>query len=215
MSGPTLFSALAAVALLAAGSGVASASSPSPIGLSNDGVVWGDALTDPLFDSTARWVPGDTRAASFHVRNGGPTAAAVRIEIRPATGAGRLGPHDVEIAARAAGGSWHALANGTPSDWLTDRAIERGGQVRVEVRVRFRWGSSNHSMRAGLPLVLEVRLVEAAATEAGPLDDTTEALPEAGSGVSPLVVWLGTVLVGCGLALVAAGRRRPEVSVDG
>lgn len=201
--------ALPAAVLLTVAIGAAPARAAGEIGLSPDGVVWYDALRRPLFDPERRWVPGDAESASFYVRNEGPTAAQLTIEVRSSGGTDLLAADDVEITARTAGRDWIDIENGTPSSWLTGRALERGGQVRVNVRVRFLWQAPNGSMLDRLPLDFEVRLVEAGAPDADTEDDgPTGLLPDTGSAVSTLIVWVGAGLVGAGLAVIAAARRR-------
>lgn len=204
--------AMSAALLLAAVVAAAPARADDEIGLSPDGTVWYDALRRPLFDPAFRWVPGDADTASFYVRNGSPTAAELTIEVRGADGADLLADDDVEITARAAGGQWFALENGTPSPWLTNRAIDQGGQVRVDVRVRFLWQAPNSTMLDRLPLDFEVRLVGAGASDGDTGSDGPNGLlPDTGSLVSRVVIWLAAILIGCGLALLAARRRRPEL----
>lgn len=208
-AGARLSSVLAAGLLSLAGTGVAAAEASGDIGLSADGVVWSDALVQPLFDPAERWVPGDARTASFHIRNEGPSAARLMIAVRGATGAGLLGPDEIEIAARAAGSEWLLLQNGIASDWLTVRAIERGGQVRITLRVSFLRSASNGAMLERLPLDVKVTLVDAEVS--GAVSDSTLGsglLPEAGSALRPFLVQLGVVLLSGGLLLLSVGRRR-------
>jgi LPXTG-motif cell wall-anchored protein len=206
--------ALSAAVLLAAVVTAAPAQAADQIGLSPDGVDWYDALRRPLFDPERRWVPGDAETASFFVRNEGTSAARLTIEVRSTDGAGLLAGDDIEIAARTAGGEWLAVENGLASSSLTDRAIDEGGEVRVDVKVRFLWRAPNGTMWERLPLDFEVRLVQAGAADgdSGP----SGSLPDTGSAVSRLIIWLGAILVGTGLALIAAARRRRrEVRADG
>ncbi|KAA1424123.1 LPXTG cell wall anchor domain-containing protein [Nocardioides antri] len=201
--------ALSAVVLLASVVGAASARAADEVGLSSDGVVWYDALHRPLFDPAQRWVPGDVETASFYVRNQGPSAAQLTIEVRSADGARLLADDDIEITARAEGREWLAVENGRASPWLTERAIEQGGQVRVDVTVRFVWQAPNSTMLDRLPLDFRVRLVETGPSDGpGPDSGPDGLLPDTGSAVSLIVVWVGAILVGSGLALLAGARRR-------
>ena len=143
------------------------------------------------------------------MRNEGPTPAQLSIEVRSAGGADRLAADDVEIMARTAGLDWLVIENGIAPSWLTGRAIERGGRVRVDIKVTFDSRTPNRSMLDRLPLDFEVRLVETDGSGGDKDDDDrTDLLPDTGSAVSPFVVWLGAILVGSGLALIAAARRR-------
>jgi LPXTG-motif cell wall-anchored protein len=187
--------------------------SPAParaeeeIGLSLDGRHWRSELTAPLFDPAARWVPGSRETRSFFVRNQGPTGARMSIEVR-SRDSGRLLPdHDIGLTVRAAGGPWAALENGQPVATLLRGALVRDERVRVDVRVVFDRASTNQSQVRRLPLTFHVRLVGAGADADVP-DDGPDALPDTGSLVEPWIVWLGAVLIGGGLALVLAARRR-------
>jgi len=205
-----------AALLLAAVVAAAPARAADEVGLSPDGVVWYDALHRPLFDPSVRWVPGDAETASFYVRNQGPSAAQLTIEVRGADGA-RLLADDVEISARAEGRKWLAIDNGSASPWLTERAMKRGGQVRVDVQVRFLWQPPNDSMLERLPLDFQVRLVEAGPSDGAPGPDSSPdgLLPDPGSAVSLIVIWVAAILIGSGLALLAAARRRRSQEQDG
>lgn len=205
--------ALAAALWLLAAVVAAPARAADDVGLSPDGAVWYDELHRPLFDPALRWVPGDAEVASFYVRNDGPSAALLTIEVRGVDGEDLMAADDVEVAARVADGGWAAIENRTPSRRLTDRAIAEGGQIRVDVRVRFSWDASNDTMLGRLPIDFEVRLVEDHPAGGADREDGADGgpggwLPDTGSAVSWIVVWLGATLVGCGLALVAAARRR-------
>ena len=195
--------ALSTAVSLAAVVSAAPARAADEIGLSPDGVVWYDALHRPLFDAERRWVPGDAETASFYVRNAGNSAAQLTIEVRSADGAGLLADDDIEITARSGVGRWHQVHNGLASSWLTDNAIAEGGRVRVDVKVQFVRQASNGTMLERLPLDFEVRLVQASGSD-GPANQ----LPDTGSAVSPLVIWLGAALLGSGLALVVAARKK-------
>lgn len=207
--------AMSAALLLAAVVAAAPARAADEVGLSADGVVWYDALHRPLFDPSVRWVPGDAETASFYVRNQGPSAAQLTIEVRSADGV-RLLAGDVAIAARAEGRRWLAIDNGMASPWLTERAIARGGQVRVDVQVRFLWHAPNDTMLDRLPLDFQVRLIEAGPSDGGPGPDSGPdgLLPDTGSAVSLIVIWVAAILVGSGLALLAAARRRRSQEQD-
>lgn len=195
--------------LLATVPGAAPAHAADDIGLSPDGVVWYDALHRPLFDPAVSWVPGDVETASFYVRNVGPSAARLTIDLRDVRGVELLGADDIVITARRGGGRWLSVENGDAATTLTDSAIRQGGQTRVDVRIRFRWQAPNRVMLGRLPLDFEVRLVQAGPSDTG--------LPDTGSDIGRLVVLLAGILIGCGLALLAAARRTRalEVRIDG
>lgn len=172
------------------------------VGVSLDGSDWTDQLRRPLFDPALRWVPGDTETRSFWVRNQGPTAASMQLALRR-TGLGPLlSRHDVQIDGRVDGGSWTSLTDDAGRT-LADGVLAQGEEVRVDVRVAFAPEATNPSERERLPLRFAVRL-----TQNDAVDDGPQHLPDTGNGVAGWMVWLGAALVGAGLTLLAAARRR-------
>ncbi|GAA0189544.1 hypothetical protein GCM10008944_01010 [Cytobacillus oceanisediminis] len=189
------------------------------IGISRDGTSWSSNLDEPLFDPGLRWVPGDTRTSSFFVRNQGPSGSAITIEVRSLDSDELLADDDIRLRARAAEGAWVDLRNEVTSTRLTEKTIEQGAAVRVDVNATFDEASTNQSQVGRLAIAFRVRLADAAAGEPG--DDLDGAGPSAGDTVgdlpdtgSPTPRWI--VLGGLGLALVGvllASRLRVDREV--
>ncbi len=201
--------ALAVLAVLAAGAGPAYAD--DEVGLSIDGRVWTNQLDEPLFARDFRWVPGDVEAASFVVRNQGPSDAEMTVAVVSADPDALLARGDLALAARVRDSAWIPLVNGEPSRPLSSAVVARGARTRVDVRVTFRSGSRNRSQADRLPLSFRVTLTDERAGTA-PVPGTPT-LPGTGSAVEPWLVWLAFGLIGSGLALLVA-RRRPDRDRD-
>ena len=178
------------------------------VGLSLDGHSWASELRQPLFDPAFRWVLGDTETRSFWVRNQGPTAASMRIALRTTDPDRLVAREDLRIDARVWGGSWTSLAGGADQA-LTDEAIPEGDRVRLDLRVVFVPGATNPTEREHLPSGFVVRLTQAGLGGAdGGGERPSGGLPNTGNEVELWLVWLGTALLGGGLVLVLAARRR-------
>lgn len=172
------------------------------IGFSNDGVTWAPALAQPLFDPEFRWVPGDSRTATFFVRNQGPTSAVMTIEARSADADELLGHDDIHLHARVAGGSWVPLRNGIASASLTDEGFDAGDVVQIEINAAFDPATVNQSQSKSLPLTFEVTLADAASIPApeGP-DSETPGVETPGSGETAAGPARGGVLPSAGAAV--------------
>lgn len=137
-----------------------SAHAADELGLSNDGNTWNGALT-PLFDSSVRWVPGDTRAADFYARNQSGDDADFRVrlvpEIRDLYDTGRL-----EMLARADGGDWTAIG----SDWTSPEVLAAGDSTRIEIQATLLPAADNSTQALSFSFDVGVQL-----TYTGP--DTT------------------------------------------
>ncbi len=185
--------------------GVGPARADDAVGLSLDGLDWTTKLQRPLFDPAFRWVPGDAQTRSFWVRNEGPTTASMQIALRRTDPDLLLARDEVRIDARVTSGTWTSLVDGSDQT-LTEDVIGRGDRVRVDVRAVFLREAANRTERKHLPLTFVVRL-----TQDGSGDDDgglSGNLPATGSAVELWIVALGTALLGTGLVLVVAARRR-------
>lgn len=195
---------LASIALAAGG---APAHADGEIALSLDGETWGDVVSAPLFERNRAWVPGDVETRSFYVRNDGPSDARLTVGVRTRDDDHLVANHDVSLSVRAAGRPWTPLDNGQDVSALVRESLEQGRALRVDVRAAFRWASPNESMSAGLPLEVVVTLRQDGPVEgAGP--GPGGLLPDTGSVVPWWLTAAAAGLVGAGLVLVGAGRRR-------
>lgn len=216
--------------LLALASVASPASAADEVGLSADGVTWTDELRAPLFDPAERWVPGDRQRQTFYVRNDGPTAAHLRVQVLAADEDALLGDDRLTLTARVGAGAWQELSADTGELTLPRERLDRRGVARVDLLADLDWEASNATMTDALPVDLRIRLSEdtgpgspagepgsgpgsgpGSSPGSGTGDEQQGAvggvLPSTGADISHLVVWLAAILVGIGSALVLAGRK--------
>ncbi|MCR1783096.1 hypothetical protein KVF89_11165 [Nocardioides carbamazepini] len=211
--------ALLAAAVLAVGAGAAPAHADDETGLSTDGVTWLPQLTAPLYDAAFRWVPGDVEERSFRVRNDGPSAGELSVEVLATDPAGLLASPDFHLEARVGQGPWTEVLVGTTRIQPTVLGVPRGGDTSVTVRGTFRPEATARFQEVA---PFEVRVTMAETGEVAGVEDdggggvSGGALPDTGSPFGIGLIWIAAGLVGAGIALVRPGRhRRQEVSVRG
>lgn len=187
--------------------GASPAAAAEQVGLSSDGVTWQDSLTTPLFVPELRWVPGDRDTATFYVRNRGPSAATMTIDVTAGDADQLLAEDDLEVDVRTGDGAWQRVPNGGTTTALVRDSLAEGATTDVDVRVGFAWLSPNRSQRKELPLSLMVTLVQAGPVGPGPGDDPGGWLPGTGADFPPWMLWLAAVLLGAGGAVLVAARK--------
>jgi len=191
------------------------------VALSADGRRWGSELSAPLFDPAVRWVPGDSRTASFWVRNDGGDTGRLVITAQLVEPDGPLNG-TVALRLRTAGTSVD-LTPGRPTAVGTLRA---GARTRAEVEAVFDPASSNVTQSERLRFAFDVTLSgDGPAATAGTSPGTSSGAPgaggEASDGATPTLPgtgaearwwWLvaAAALVGGGGALVVRNRRAPR-----
>jgi LPXTG-motif cell wall-anchored protein len=171
------------------------------VAVSADAVHWSSSLTTPLFDPEVRWVPGDRRTASFFVRNGGPTPASLRLDVRSTAG-DLVHTGDVTFSARTGGGAWVPLARDRDSAVLSVAPLPVGADAQVDVRATFDPASTNRSQHSSAELWFVVRLTD---TKAEPV--SSGPLPATGAPALAPVILTAAAVIGIGLGLI---RRRRE-----
>ena len=196
-----LLGALVALALTVATAPPARAA--GEIALSLDGRTWHQHLTTPLFDPGFRWVPGDQQERTFWVRNQGPTAAFLQIQLQTADPDALLANGDIELSVRDRSGDWVRLASTSPSVVSGPAPIARDGVARFSVRAAFRPDSTNRTQNDRLALTFEIQLTQAGGAS-GP---ESAGLPDTGAAVSGWMIWLAAILLGSGGALVRPRQR--------
>lgn len=152
-----------------------SAAAADEIGVSPDGVQWGGDLPGPLFDEAVRWVPGDVRTASFHVRNQADDAGRLAIAFETTGAATLLDGNAISLSARTDDGAWVALRRVDERFSIEDGGIPAGEQTRVQVRAAFAPSATNQSQRDSVSLGFRVVLTQAIAD--GALDPADPADP--------------------------------------
>lgn len=213
----------AAVVALAA----APAHADEEIGLSQDGVTWTETLAAPLFDPDFRFVPGDVETRSFQVRNQGPSAGLLTVQVLAADPADLLLADDFTIEARVANGPWVDVEAGT-TPVRTELPVAQDARTQVAIRATFDFASTRQVQR--VPFRVLLTLEEDGSV--GGIDQgdgdgdgngdgdgsvggvSDGGLPATGAAVAPGLVWLAAGLIGGGLALVRR-RSREEVAPRG
>lgn len=210
-----LLATLAVACLLAAP--MSSAAAEDEVVVSPDGEIWSDVLPAPLFGDAVRWVPGDVRTASFHVRNQADSQAGHAMAVETVGADGQLIARDMSLSGRSGAGGWVDLHQVGQRFAIDDHTVGAGEQTRVQVRAAFDPASTNQSQREQVMLRFRLVLTEASAA-AGDSDNQSQSQsPSQGAGLlpetgAPAVGWLlliAAALVGTGAALVRS--RRSEV----
>lgn len=181
-----------------------------------DGDVWSEQLSDPLFDPTVRWVPGDFEVEVFYVRNQAEGGATLTIAVTAVDRHYLMGYEDIRLSARLAPGDWVDLEHTEQNFRLNNDALPAGEVHKVEVRAYFDSNSPNRSQNKELALNFRVILsdghVATEDPEAPGADDeeSTGPLPQTGtSGLHWLILTAGTA-IGVGMAVL--GMRKREES---
>ena len=190
-------------ALLATFATTAPAAAAGELGISSDGVTYTPTFHGPLFSSAIRWVPGDSRTATFYVRNQSTDDASLTVTL--------LGDHtgtlfdsgDITISATGGGGS----STPTSSDdeqLLLAAAIGGGNVVPVDVTVAFNENSPNATQYLTTDMNFRVTLTQTTSTGNG--GDGSGPLPDTGA---PQLIWIVafiSILLGSGVAIVSRHR---------
>lgn len=211
---------LVTTALAVVATAAAPAHADDEIGLSTDGVTWAEQLSAPLFAPGFRIVPGDAESRTFRVRNDGPSAGLLTVDVDSADPDGLLGSGDLAIEARVGAGPWQPVAAGTTRT-ATRLKVAEGAQTTVTIRASLDWAST----RQDETVPFSVRLQLSEDGDVGGIDEgngnghgdgdgevggESEGLPATGSAVAPGLLWLAAGLVGAGLALVRRRDRDDE-----
>lgn len=208
---------LVVAAVLAVGATAAPAYADDEIGLSLDGATWLGQLSAPLFDDGLRWVPGDADDASFLVRNDGPSAGEVTVDVVAADPDGLLASDAFLLEARVGSGPWVEVLSGTTRLDSALLDIAEGARTRITVRGTFAPETTDHQDEIA-PFLVRVTVaedgdiagVDESNGDVGGVDDGT--LPDTGSGFGIGLVWLAAGLIGAGFALVLPRRRREVIA---
>jgi len=136
----------------------APAAAADELGVSKDGVTWSSEFPSTLFDNATRWVPGDSRNATFYIRNQNAKSGKLTIDIL-GNHAGTLLDLDVlHITANGGGAAWTPVSDGAEHRLLTDSRIPSGGIVPINVTVDFDDTSTNGSQLLSTDLQFRVTL---------------------------------------------------------
>ncbi len=210
---------IVATAVLAVGATAAPAHADDEVGLSVDGVSWADQLAAPLFDDGLRWAPGDTDDASFLVRNDGPSAGEVTVDVVATDPDGLLASDAFLLEARVGTGPWVEVLEGSTRLDPVLLDIAQGARARITVRGTFDPATTDHQDEIA-PFHVRVTVAEdgdigGVDEEGGEVGGVEGGLPDTGSGFGVGLIWLAAGLIGAGFALVLPRRQRVEVIARG
>lgn len=212
----TVLRLLLALLIMWALSATPAGAATEPVQLSNDGRTWAADLPEPLFDPDVRWVPGDSRAAAFWVRDAGESRGALSVSADVRDTDRLVADGAMNLRLRRGSGQWHEVRPGTS---ISLGSLERGGRERIGVVATYAPRSGNDTMDSAFTFSLDVRLTGDDATgedEPGPGDDLPEGQAPAGGGLlpgtgSPVRWWLialASLSIGGGTALVLRSKRK-------
>lgn len=196
----------------------APAAAAGELGISSDGVHFTPTFHGPLFDSATRWVPGDSRTATFYVRNQSPDQASLAVTILGDHMGELLDSGDITITASGGGGVSSPVTNGDEQLLLLASGIDGGETVPVNVTVDFNFDSPNATQYLSTDMNFRVTLTQSSTTppdngggnggNGGGNGNGNSAGPLPNTG-APNIIWivaLGSILLGTGVAITSRSR---------
>ncbi|MEO6606134.1 MAG: LPXTG cell wall anchor domain-containing protein [Aeromicrobium sp.] len=186
----------------------APAAADGELGISSNGASYSPTFHGPLFSSAIKWVPGDSRTATFYVRNQSTDTASLTVTLLGDHVGQLLDSGDLTVSATGGGGAFTPASNGDEQLLLLSEGIEGGDVVPVQVKVDFSYSSPNDTQLTSTDLNFRVTLTQTA--DVSPGDGSTGALPDTGS---PDITWIGlfgSILLGTGVAIVSRRRNNPQ-----
>lgn len=190
----------------------APAAAADELGLSRDGTTWSSSIDTPLFGTSIRWVPGDSRTAVFYVRNQGGTPGDLTVDVTSSGPGNLMESEDLRITAKGGGGNWVSVNEPGTRRLLSTPDIADSATVPITVSVAFDADSVNTTQLRSTSLRLNVNLSESASE---PIENDGllgGLLPDTGAP-STWIVGAAALLLGMGAALLRR-RDREEVLVD-
>lgn len=203
------------------------AAAAGAIQVSDDGVTFGTVYPGVLFDGVATIVPGDTQTEVFYVRNTGPDDGYLRITLRDVAGNPVL-LQNLSVSADVASqpGVAASLVQGAPC-WVLNEGIllPAGTTIAVTADLTFDFAAGNITQVAiatfDVGLSLTDTAVVLAPTDCGGastvLSGTVPKLGElshTGGEVPVMLISVTAFIVGAGLFLILAARRRKREHDD-
>lgn len=204
--------------LIAVFSTAAPAAAADELGISSDGVTFTPTFHGPLFDSAVRWVPGDSRSATFYVRNQGGAPARMTVDILGDHVGDLLDSGDLTITA-SAGGETGSTTDGAERRLITLPAVEPDEVVPVTISVDFDFSSPNDTQLRSTDLSFRINLSQTSAVlgegEEADDDNGNGLLPDTGAQTPLWLAALAAICIGSGAALISRRRTQPEGASHG
>lgn len=197
---------LLCVTVVLMSSSAAPASAASPFQLSLDGVHWTDDISDPLFNSAMRWVPGDSEHATFFVRNDGGTVGDLGVDVHGSSAGQLLDSGDLHVTAKGGGGVWTWVSSPGRHRLLSAPRMPNGAVEAIVVNVAFDAAATNTTRLRSAKLQFYVTLGQSTS------DVSRSPLPDTGAPDLRWLAALSAILIGTGLAFVS---RRNESASSG
>ena len=205
---------VAATVLL--GLGVPAASAAGELGISPDGVTWGDALPGPLFDPSFSWVPGDSETRTFYVRNQSSDDAVLNVTLLTGPVETLIDTGDLKVSARVGNGAFTSASTAGPHRLVNQVSVAPDEVRQVSVKVDFDPASTNESQQLRLDLQFNVVLTQDITAVQPPSNPGGNGngngghgnLPGTGTVVTPFMLLLAALLIAAGLGFIGFGRRR-------
>lgn len=215
----------------------APAAAADELGVSKDAVTWSSELPGSLFDNSTRWVPGDSRTATFYVRNQSADYGKLTIDILGNHVGTLLDLGVLHITASGGGGFGIPASDGVEHRLYMVAGIPSGGVVPINITVDFDDTSTNESQLLSTDLKFGVALSNGGSVllpppsdpadpsdpNTGTQDDNnvtqtgnglyhrvTGALPNTGAPEITRITVIGSILLGIGIAVVSRRRRNPQ-----
>lgn len=199
--------ALSLITLLA---GLSPANATEEILVSEDGVVWKSSISDPLFNTPIRWVPGDNEIRNFWVKNNA-SSQGVWVMHTDGLDSALFSSGAIEIKVRVNGGAWKEIDE---SNRTLKGKLPKGESTMFEVNAVFSESSTNPSQNETLPLSFRFEVSEDTSlgnNEEGLGDKGGDSgLGRTGASLLPNVVCVGFMISLLGALLVATSRRKRE-----
>lgn len=194
------------------------AAAEDELGLSLDGKNWTSATDRPLLDPVVRWVPGDTRTASFWTRNQSDDPARLTIDLIEGANDTLVATGDFVVTARATGRAEASVSR--DGRIITLRTVQGGEKKRVNLAFALAPTSGNASQDRRADLTFRVTLTQAgtgtgddAAESNATASDRNGVLPDTGAGYLRLFAIIAAILIGAGLALLRTRDQRTSQHV--
>lgn len=207
----------------------APAAAAGELGISSDGVSYSPTFNGPLFSSAIRWVPGDSRTATFYVRNQSPNLASLAVTVLGDHVGDLIDSGDITVDASGGGGVSSSVSTGDEQLILIASDISAGQVVPVNITVDFAESSPNETQLRSTDLNFRVTLTQSSLTppdngggngtdgnggngggNGGDGNGSSGLLPNTGAPDITWIVVLGAILFGTGLAIVSRRRHNPQ-----